>query len=55
MFPVDPIRDSDGTYSGSPAGLCIVPVQELCMLYMYVLLLCTPAITMFVVHFIHGG
>ncbi len=29
MFPVDAIRGSDGTYPGSPACLCIVPVQEL--------------------------
>ena len=29
MFLVDPVRGSDGTYPGSPAGWSIVPVQEL--------------------------
>ena len=29
MFLVDPVRDSDGTYPGSPAGWTIVPVQEI--------------------------
>ena len=29
MFLVDPVKGSDGTYPGSPAGWSIVPVQEL--------------------------